>query len=57
MTTIEDGQAHCSMCRSTFDLRFARPILRSHQLKTHEVYRCPHCGYYVPILREPPLAP
>lgn len=45
------------MCRSSFDLRFARRILKSHQLKTHDVYQCPNCGYYVPTLREVEIAP
>lgn len=55
MSVLRDGAITCSVCHATFDVGRDEPVLSRHRLKTHEVYRCPHCSYYVAVPR--PAAP
>ena len=51
MSHLEDGALTCSMCRTTFILERAEPVLTEKPMRTRDVYRCPNCGYYVPVVR------
>lgn len=51
MSVQHDGAIRCSVCHATFEVPVSRPVLQQNRLKTHEVYRCPHCSYYVAVPR------
>lgn len=60
MSHVLNGMITCAMCRATFELARAKPVLASRRMKVHDVYPCPNCGYYVSVIRrvqrEPAIA-
>lgn len=51
MTTIRGKMATCSVCYNPVDVRTLRPVLSPRRLRSHEIFQCPHCSYYITIAR------
>lgn len=51
MSSLHENTIKCSVCFGEFDIRRAKPVLHARQLRTHDVYQCPHCNYLVAITR------